>query len=233
MIPRILRWDVHSQQGDSDLESWFQYFNDAGTKFLGFLNSRKATRLQVLDREFKELKDKLSSFKNTAEYNSLSSNLQSFLEKADRDQKNKKHKKYSCDAGDYKSEMVFGWQKSMVSATIPASLVNTDGNGVHPVASNIGTDHSHNTQLGPTPPPLKVIYTNKGVIHFRKKVGFQVIIPLYLNLEEAVLTATKVEGEVALKATNGTPIFRIALNMASVDTTTLQGELEIIQHPTI
>lgn len=53
MVHRSLRWDVHPQQGDTYLESWYKYFNKAGIKFLGFLNTRKRNRLQVLDREIK------------------------------------------------------------------------------------------------------------------------------------------------------------------------------------
>lgn len=33
MVPRGLRWDVHPQQGDPDLDSWFKYFNEAGLWF--------------------------------------------------------------------------------------------------------------------------------------------------------------------------------------------------------
>lgn len=87
MVPRSLRWEVQPQQGDPDLDSWYRYFNEAGTNFLDFLISRKKNRLLMLDKEIKELKDKLLTLKNSTEYNSLSSNLQSHLEKEDRDQK--------------------------------------------------------------------------------------------------------------------------------------------------
>lgn len=101
MVPRSLRGDVYPQQGETDLESWYKYFNEAGTKFLNFLITRKRNRLSALDREIKELKDGLLIYKNSIKYNSLSSNLQAHLIKEDRDQKNKKHKKYSRDIGDY------------------------------------------------------------------------------------------------------------------------------------
>lgn len=112
MIPRSLRWNVHPQQGETDLDSWFKYFNEVGINFLGFLSTRKCNRLLLLDREIKELKDELLVHKNSVEYNALSSNLQAHLVKEDKDQKNKKHKKYSRDTGDYKGGRVFGWQKS-------------------------------------------------------------------------------------------------------------------------
>lgn len=108
MVPRSLRWGVHPQQGDTDLESWYKYFNEAGTKFLNFLITRKRNRLSVLDSQIKEFKDGLLIYKKSIEYHFLSSNLQAPLIKEDRDQRNKKHKQYSRDIGDYKSETVFG-----------------------------------------------------------------------------------------------------------------------------
>lgn len=92
MVPRSLRWKVHPQRGDTVFEPWFNYFNEAGIKFLSFLITRKNNRLSAFDTEIKDLKDKLLSFKNSIEYNSLSPNLQNHLEKEDRDQRNKKHK---------------------------------------------------------------------------------------------------------------------------------------------
>lgn len=121
MVSKSLRWEVQPQQGDLDLDSWYRYFNEAGINFLGFLISRKQSRLQVLDREIKELKDKLLNFKNSTEYNSLSTNLQSHLEQEDWYQKIKKHKKYSRDPGDYKSKIVFNWQKVLVTSANPES----------------------------------------------------------------------------------------------------------------
>lgn len=55
MVPRGLRWDVHPQQGDADLEPWFRYFNEAGIKFLGFLVDRKRVRLFAIDKEIRDL----------------------------------------------------------------------------------------------------------------------------------------------------------------------------------
>lgn len=76
MVPRSLWWEVQPQQGDPDLDSWFKYFNEAGTNFWGFLISKKKrNRLSTLDKEIKELKEKLVTHKNSLEYNSLSSKL--------------------------------------------------------------------------------------------------------------------------------------------------------------
>lgn len=41
MAPRGLRWDIHPQQDEPDLESWFKYFNETGLKLLQFLVDRK------------------------------------------------------------------------------------------------------------------------------------------------------------------------------------------------
>lgn len=41
MIPRSLRWNVNPQQGESDLDSWFKYFNEDGINLLGFLIIKK------------------------------------------------------------------------------------------------------------------------------------------------------------------------------------------------
>lgn len=41
MVPRGLRWDVHPQQGDPELYTWFKYLNKAGINFLGFLIDKK------------------------------------------------------------------------------------------------------------------------------------------------------------------------------------------------
>lgn len=169
MVPRSLRWDIHPQQGDPDLDSWYKYFNDAGTEFLGFLNSKKKNRLQVLDREIKELKDKLLQFKNSQEYHSLSSNLQSFLEKEDREQKNKKHKKYSRDAGDYKSGLVFGWQKTLLANTNPEVSSKAVVHGPHAVNNMVNTSHSSHTQ--PKPPPTPRGYLHEPVGHLGPQRG--------------------------------------------------------------
>lgn len=152
MVPRSLRWEVHPQQGDPDLDSWYKYFNEAGIKFLDFLVTRKKTRLPLLDREIKEIKDKLLTFKNSNEYNSLSGGLQTHLEKEDRDQKNKKRKKYSRDLGDYKSGSVFSWQKFVT----PNSLSEI------PMESEVSTTNTTSTAQT-NPAPMRSIQTpNRG-----------------------------------------------------------------------
>lgn len=97
MVPRGLRWDVHPQQGDLELDSWFQYFNEGGCSILNFLIDKKKLRTSNID---KEIKDKLSPYKSTSEYITLSTNLKKHLEKEERKQKLKKQKKYTRDVND-------------------------------------------------------------------------------------------------------------------------------------
>lgn len=81
MVPRGLRWDVFPQQGDSDIESWFRYFNEVGIKLLGFLIDRKKLKLSIIDKEIKDLKEKLGPFKTSSEYISLYTSLKDHLKK--------------------------------------------------------------------------------------------------------------------------------------------------------
>lgn len=55
IVPRGLRWDIHPQQGDSEIEQWFRYFSEAGISFLHFLTEEKRVRLTVIDKEIKDL----------------------------------------------------------------------------------------------------------------------------------------------------------------------------------
>lgn len=87
MVPRGLRWDVHPQQGDTELVPWFRYFNEAGIKFLGFLVDRKWACLTAIDKDTRDLKDKLTPFDALPEYTSLSTNLRNHLEKEECDQR--------------------------------------------------------------------------------------------------------------------------------------------------
>lgn len=90
MVPRGLRWDIHPQQDEPDLESWFKYFNEEGLKLLGFLIDKKQTKLSLIDSEIRELRDKLTPHKTSAEYILLSTNLRNTLEKEEKDQRDKK-----------------------------------------------------------------------------------------------------------------------------------------------
>lgn len=93
MVPRSLCWDVHPQQGDTELEPWLRYFNEARITFLGFLVDRKRVRLMVIDKDIRDLKVKLTPFNALSEYTSLSTSLLNHLEKEERDQRNKKTEK--------------------------------------------------------------------------------------------------------------------------------------------
>lgn len=124
MVPRGLRWDVHPQQDDTEVQAWFHYFNEVGISFLGFLVDKKRSKISQIDREIKDLKEKLLPHKTTSEYISLSANLKNQLEKEEREQRTKKQKKYTRDISDYRNNLVFTWQKkdSNPSAEVPGQM---------------------------------------------------------------------------------------------------------------
>lgn len=68
MVPRSLRWEVSPQKGETDLQDWFRYFNEAGGKFLEFLIKKKNDKLARLDIEIKAIKERLSPFNESEEY---------------------------------------------------------------------------------------------------------------------------------------------------------------------
>lgn len=159
MVPRGLRWDVQPQQGETDLATWCEYFNKAGLKLIEFLVERKKARLPALDKEIKDLRDKLMPSSSTPEYTTLSSNLKTLLEKEERDQKNKKQKKYSRDVSDYKSNLVFNWQKKL-------SAPNDSGASAPPMELSQPIAPHPDRRLvydPPPPPPPPLRYTdNRG-----------------------------------------------------------------------
>lgn len=114
MVPRSHRWDVAPQKGETELEGWFKYFNQAGVSFLQFLVERKTMKLAKLDEEIKSIKDKLLPHKDSDEYRDKSQNLLKILEKEDKDQKIKKKKKYNRDLLDYHGNIVSDWQKNLL-----------------------------------------------------------------------------------------------------------------------
>lgn len=71
--------------------------------------------MDLLDKEIKDIKEKLLPSKSTPEYNTLSLNLKSHLEKEEREQKTKKQKKYTRDIADYKTSSVFRWQSTDIA----------------------------------------------------------------------------------------------------------------------
>lgn len=154
MVPRGLRWDVHPQQGDLELDAWFRYFNEAGISFITFLLGKKRARLTTIDKDIKEIRDKLLPFKATPEYMSLSTNLKIHLEKEEREQKVKKQKKYTRDTNDYKTHQVFSWQSK-------DSVLGTQDTYENTVEASI--------PLGPPPPPLKIVPGRGGIPNFPKE----------------------------------------------------------------
>lgn len=162
MVPQSLRWDVSPQHGDTDLDSWYKYLYEASITFLSFLITRKRNRLSVLGREIKELKNGPLIYKNSSEYNFLSSDLQAHLIKEDRDQRNKKHKKYTRDIGDYKSGTVFGLQKqhstdSSLEVGASSGQQNRDTNTKNQTMSSTRSPSAYTNKVqssrdGPPPP---------------------------------------------------------------------------------
>lgn len=114
MVP----WEIIPQKGESELQEWFQYFNEAGVKFLEFLVQRKKCKLTRLDTEIKSIKDKLSPHINSEEYKEQSTNLKKLLEKEEIEQKNKK-KTFNRDVSDYKTGIVFEWQSKILGNEQP------------------------------------------------------------------------------------------------------------------
>lgn len=115
MVPRGLRWDIYPQQGELDVDLWYKYFNESGLKLISFLVERKQVRLSLLDKEIREIRDKLTPSSGNPEYISLSTGLKTHLEKEEKDQRSKKQKKYNRDVSDYATQLVFNWQKKMAS----------------------------------------------------------------------------------------------------------------------
>ena len=113
MVPRSLRWEVSPQQGDTDVAGWYKYFNDSGVAFLRFLGQRRIDKLATLDDEIKSVKELLTPFKDSDEYNNQSTSLLKILDKEEREQKAEKKKKFIRDSDDYKSDLVFLWQKKL------------------------------------------------------------------------------------------------------------------------
>lgn len=176
MVPRGLRWDIHPQQDEVEVETWFHYFNEAGINLLGFLIDRKRNRLTLIDREIKELqeiKEKLLPHKSTPEYLSLSANLKSHLEKKEKDQRIKKQKKYTRDTSDYKNNLVFNWQKmeggtpteTSGSVEMDASPPLDPSNRMVPTAPVTHDIHANAQKTFNILPPLGILTDHrKGII---------------------------------------------------------------------
>lgn len=70
MVPRGLRWDVFPQQGDPDTESWSM--KSVSYSWLFWLvKKKKQLKLSIIEKEIKDLKDKLTPNKGSLEYLSL------------------------------------------------------------------------------------------------------------------------------------------------------------------
>lgn len=156
MVPRSLRWQISPQRGETELEEWFKYFNQAGLSLLQFLIDIKTAKLTKIDTEIKVIKDKLSTNRDSDEYRERSQNLLKILEKEDRDQKYKKKKKYNRDLNDYCNNVVFDWQKKLLEdlagQTNTEMEISIQGHGENP---NGPLRHSQPLKTNKKGPPNK------------------------------------------------------------------------------
>lgn len=126
-----------------ELDLWFRYFNETGISLISLFLGKKRARLVIIDKEIKDIREKLLPFKATPEYYSLSTNLKTHLEKEEKEQRVKKQKKYTRDASDYKNHQVFSWQSKdsvlgtddIHNSTMEVSAPPTDNFRLHPSLS--------------------------------------------------------------------------------------------------
>ena len=194
MVPRSLRWEVSPQQGDTDLMGWFKYFNDSGVAFLRFLLTRRTDKLTRLDNEIELVKDLLTPFKNGDEYANHSTILLKTLDKEEKEQKAKKKKKFIRDSEDYKSNLVFLWQKKLSSNnesdhgmdTTPQPLV-----GVNPLSLPLPHKRgwSPPIYLGSLTPLMALIKPQKKGREFQRyptRIGLPLKAPLMVPTQVGV-----------------------------------------------
>lgn len=91
--------------------------------------------MSIIDKEIKDLKEKLTPHKTTSECISLSTSLRNHLEKEEKDQSNKKQKKYNRGTVDYKTNLVFNWQKK-ISSSLPSENDVSEMEVTNPVIQN-------------------------------------------------------------------------------------------------
>lgn len=74
---------------------------------LTFLLKRKQKKMRIIDQQIGETKTKLDPYKESMEFNKLSSQLNKDLMVKDLEVQQRKIKKYQRDIVDYKAEQVF------------------------------------------------------------------------------------------------------------------------------
>lgn len=128
MVPRKLRWDVPINDGllgDDDVEEWYTFFAGKGREIMEFLMKRKQRKLNLLENQIKDIRDKLNTFINNPEYTRLMGELHRSMQKKDTENKNAKKKKYQRDFEDYQNKQVFRWQSTLASNTATNSQPQT------------------------------------------------------------------------------------------------------------
>lgn len=131
LIPRKLRWDVPINDGllgVDDVDEWYTFFEGKGREVMEFLIKRKQRKLTLLDKQIKEIRDKMYPFRETPEYNKLMGELQKNMQKKDLENKNGKKKKYLRDLEDYQNKRVYRWQSTLENNNTVNSQTGTTNN---------------------------------------------------------------------------------------------------------
>lgn len=134
IVPRHLRWEVPPNDGLIDPDSvdeWFRFT---------FLLKRKQKKIRKIDQTIAKLKDQLETHKETAEFLTLTIQLNKDLIKKDKEVQLRKSKKYSRDINDFKNDQVFKWQ-SQIGSNDPISAYSTP--------EKVVRVHSYHTDLTP------------------------------------------------------------------------------------
>lgn len=130
LIPRKLRWDVPINDGllgNEDIDEWYSFFESKGREIMEFLIKRKQRKLKSLENQIKEIRDKISPFKDTPEYNKHMGELQKNMQKKDLENRNGKKKKYQRDLDDYQNKRVYRWQATLENNVANNSQIDNTG----------------------------------------------------------------------------------------------------------
>lgn len=114
IVPQRLRWDLEIHEGDESQETktfWNEFFNDCGLLLLKTLVERKKQRLNILNKEIKELEGVIRPHNTTEVYKNLASSIKTKLDREENDIKQRKHRKLKRDMWEYKTEQIYKRQK--------------------------------------------------------------------------------------------------------------------------
>lgn len=114
IIMQSLRWDVSPQGGldNSDSQSeWLEFFYRVGIRLQELVLKRKIFKMNILEQKIDKLQIKLDPLKSTPQLIEFNKerNLKEVREGRSWHTK-KKLKKFHCDKGDFKNNLVYEWQ---------------------------------------------------------------------------------------------------------------------------